>query len=173
MPEDREHARPLAVRVEVMTAGHAPAVLETYQAGMDTGDATFETTCPAWAEFDGRHLREHRFVATSRDGDVVGWVAAVAVSTRRAYAGVIEHSVYVAPGWSGRGVGTALMQELIRSADQSGVWTIQTGVFPENAASLALHARTGFRVVGVRERIGQRDGRWRDVVLLERRNPRI
>ncbi|MFE2140817.1 GNAT family N-acetyltransferase, partial [Streptomyces sp. NPDC059456] len=102
---------------------------------------------------------------------VLGWAAVVPVSDRCAYAGVVEHSVYVHPGARGRGVGLALLTALLASADAAGIWTVQSGIFPENTASLALHRRAGFRVVGTRERIGRRDGRWRDVVLVERRSP--
>ncbi|MCA0154644.1 N-acetyltransferase family protein [Tsukamurella sp. M9C] len=136
---------------------------------MDTGNATFETAAPGWTDFDQRHLPEHRVVALAPGGQVAGWVAAAPVSGRCVYAGVIEHSVYVDSGHAGQGIGAALLQALIQSADAAGVWTIQTGIFPENHASLALHRGAGFRTVGTRERIGQRDGRWRDVVRIERR----
>ncbi|KXO98918.1 phosphinothricin acetyltransferase [Tsukamurella pulmonis] len=153
-----------------MRPEHGPQVLAIYQAGMDTGNATFETAAPGWTDFDQRHLPEHRVVALAPGGQVAGWVAAAPVSGRCVYAGVIEHSVYVDSGHAGQGIGAALLQALIQSADAAGVWTIQTGIFPENHASLALHRRAGFRTVGTRERIGQRDGRWRDVVLIERRS---
>ncbi len=164
-----------------MTAEHATAVLEIYGYGLDSGDASFETTVPTWSEWDSGHLPDHRFVAVAadrRDGaaggnGVVGWAAASPVSGRCVYAGVVEHSVYVHPDAQGRGVGGLLLDALIRSTEAAGIWTIESGVFPENAASLALHARAGFRVVGVRERIGRHHGRWRDVVLLERRSPHI
>ncbi|KXO92883.1 phosphinothricin acetyltransferase [Tsukamurella pulmonis] len=152
-----------------MRPEHGPQVLAIYQAGMDTGNATFETAAPGWTDFDQRHLPEHRVVALAPGGQVAGWVAAAPVSGRCVYAGVIEHSVYVDSGHAGQGIGAALLQALIQSADAAGVWTIQTGIFPENHASLALHRGAGFRTVGTRERIGQRDGRWRDVVRIERR----
>lgn len=158
-------------RIVPMLADHAELVLQIYQAGMDSGDATFETSAPGWAEFDRRYLAEHRFVGLGADGGVMGWVAASPVSSRCAYQGVIEHSIYVAASCRGRAVGSALLRRLIDSATSGGVWTIQTGIFPENHASLAVHHKAGFRTVGVRERIGQRDGQWRDVVLLERRVP--
>jgi L-amino acid N-acyltransferase YncA len=159
--------------IEAMRAEHADAVLAIYQTGIDGGDATFETRAPDWARFDTGHLPEHRFVALACDGTVLGWVAASAVSDRCVYAGVVEHSVYVAPSARGRGVGRALLAALIASTDAAGIWTIQAGIFPENAASAALHAGAGFREVGRRERLGQRHGRWRDVVLIERRSPAI
>jgi len=161
------------VTVAPMTAGHAGAVVAIYQAGIDEGDATFETTAPAWRAFDAAKLREHRFVALDEDGAVLGWVAASPVSGRCAYAGVVEHSVYVAPAARGRGVAAALLKALVESTEAAGIWTIQSGIFPENTASLALHERAGFRVVGVRERVGRHRGRWRDVVLVERRSPAV
>ncbi|MFC3349306.1 GNAT family N-acetyltransferase [Streptomyces echinoruber] len=154
-----------------MTAAHADEVLAIYQAGIDEGDATFETTAPAWQAFDAAKLPEHRFVALDERGAVLGWVAATRVSDRCAYAGVVEHSVYVHPDARGRGVASALLKALIDSTEAAGIWTIQSGIFPENTASLALHRRAGFRVIGTRERVGRHHGRWRDVVLLERRSP--
>ena len=152
-----------------MTAEHADRVLAIYQAGIDTGLATFETQAPTWERFDTSHLRDHRLVAL--DGDaVVGWVAVGAVSDRPVYAGVVEHSVYVAPEARSRGVGAALLQALIASTEAAGIWTIQSGIFPDNLASAALHRRAGFREVGRRERLGQLAGVWRDVVLIERRS---
>jgi phosphinothricin acetyltransferase len=124
--------------------------------------------------FDASRLAGHRFVAV--DDRVLGWVAVSAVSSRPVYAGVVEHSVYVHPDARGRGVGRRLLDALISSTEQAGVWTIQSGVFPENTASLALHEACGFRTVGVRERVGRhlaQGNRWRDVILLERRSPVI
>jgi L-amino acid N-acyltransferase YncA len=155
-----------------MRADDWPAVERIYAAGIATGDATFETEPPAWEAFDAGRLAAHRLVA-ERDGKVVGWAAVSGVSERCIYAGVVEHSVYVDPAHAGQGVGTALLQALIASTEAAGIWTIQTGIFPENTASLALHERSGFRVVGRRERLGRHFGRWRDVVLLERRSAAI
>jgi phosphinothricin acetyltransferase len=155
-----------------MTDAHADAVLAIYQAGIDEGDATFETRAPDWAAFAAARLPAHRHVAVS-DGAVVGWVAACPVSSRCAYGGVVEHSVYVHPDARGLGIGRLLLDALIASTEADGIWTIQSGVFPENTASLALHDRAGFRVVGTRDRLGQHHGRWRDVVLIERRSPAI
>jgi phosphinothricin acetyltransferase len=154
-----------------MTSADAEPVLAIYQAGLDGGLASFETVAPSWAEFDAGRLPDHRWVAVSSSGAVVGWVAASPVSSRPAYAGVVEHSVYVSPAAQGRGVGRVLLEALIASTEAAGVWTIQSAIFPENAASIALHERVGFRVVGVRERIARHGGRWRDTVLLERRSP--
>ncbi|MBT0771571.1 N-acetyltransferase [Kineosporia sp. J2-2] len=201
-----------------MVRRHAGQVLAIYQAGIDEGNATFETAAPDWAGFDAGKLPGHRFVALGSVGDgmgdtstdtstdavpgtdvpaemaaetaadvageagaardggrerVLGWVAASAVSGRAAYRGVVEHSVYVAPHARGRGVAKSLLRELISSTEQAGIWTVQSGVFPENTASLALHEQLGFRRVGVRERIGRLHGVWRDVVLLERRSPAV
>ncbi|QNP67494.1 GNAT family N-acetyltransferase [Streptomyces genisteinicus] len=156
-----------------MRAEHAAGVLEVYRRGIEEGDATFETTAPDWETFDAAKLDEHRLVALDEDGRVLGWAALVPVSDRCAYAGVVEHSVYVHPDARGRGVGLALLTALVDSTDAAGIWTVQSGIFPENTASLALHRRAGFRVIGTRERIGRHHGRWRDVVLVERRSPAV
>ncbi|MFB6839738.1 GNAT family N-acetyltransferase [Streptomyces sp. NPDC056361] len=162
-----------AISVVPLTAHHAAQVLAIYQAGIDEGNATFETTAPTWTEFDTAKLPEHRFAALDADGTVLGWVAATKVSDRCAYAGVVEHSVYVHPDARGRGVARTLLDALIESTEAVGIWTIQSGIFPENTASLAVHARAGFRVIGSRERIGRHHGVWRDTVLVERRSPHI
>jgi L-amino acid N-acyltransferase YncA len=156
--------------VRPLTAADWPAVRAIYEEGIATGDATFETAAPSWAAWDRAHLAGHRLVAAV-GGRVVGWAALAPVSERCAYAGVAEASVYVAAQATGRGVGRALLEGLVGGADAAGIWTVQAGIFPENTASLALHRRCGFRTVGVRERLGKLDGRWRDVVLLERRSP--
>ncbi len=160
-------------KIAAMVPGHAEQVLAIYQSGIDEGNATFEATAPTWEAFDAAKLPGHRFAAVDEDAKVLGWVAATAVSDRCAYAGVVEHSVYVGPAARGRGVARALLQALIASTEAAGIWTIQSGIFPENAASLAVHERVGFRVIGTRERIGRQRGVWRDVVLLERRSPQI
>ena len=157
--------------IRPMLAADAPAVLAIYQAGLDTGQASFETVAPAWDAFDAARLPGHRHVAAdAATGEVLGWAAVSAVSSRAVYAGVVEHSVYVHLGHRRRGVGAALLGALIRSTEAAGIWTIQSSVFPENIAILALHERAGFRVVGVRERVGRHHGRWRDTVLIERRS---
>ncbi|MFE6287965.1 GNAT family N-acetyltransferase [Streptomyces sp. NPDC057877] len=161
---------PTRVTLAPLTAAHADEVLAIYQAGIDEGNATFETTAPTWQAFDAAKLPEHRFVALDERGAVLGWVAVSSVSDRCAYSGVVEHSVYVRPDARGRGVASALLAALTDSTDRAGIWTVQSGIFPENAASLAVHRRAGFRVIGTRERIGRHHGRWRDVVLLERRS---
>ena len=143
-----------------------PAVAAVFAEGIATGQATFETDVPGWDEWDAGHLAEHRFVA-ELDGEVVGWIAVVPYSRRAVYRGVGEESVYVAERARGRGIGRALLETVIESARDGGLWTLQAGIFTDNGASLALHRALGFREVGVRERIGQLDGVWRDVVLLE------
>jgi L-amino acid N-acyltransferase YncA len=157
--------------LRAMVPSDADAVLRIYQQGIDTGEATFETRAPLWEEFDARRLSGHRLVAVGKSGAVVGWVAVTAYSSRPVYAGVVEHGVYVAAHARGLGVGAALMRGLIDSTEAAGIWTIQAGVFPENKASISLHRRVGFREVGTRERIACHYGRWRDVVLMERRSP--
>ena len=148
---------------------HWEAVARIYAEGIATRNATFETEVPAWETWDAKHLADQRVVAVS-EGRVVGWAALGAVSDRCVYAGVAEGSVYVAAAVRGRGVGRALLEELIRRSEAAGIWTIQTGIFPENEASIRLHERVGFRVVGVRRRLGQLEGTWRDVMFLERRS---
>ena len=165
--------QPGQVRIVAMTDEHADQVLDVYRRGIATGHATFETEPPTWEAFTSGRLPGHRFVAVDRDDRVVGWVACSAVSDRCVYAGVVEHSVYVHPDHRGRGIGRALLHALISSTEAADIWTIQSGVFPENTASLALHAACGFRTVGTRQRIGRHHGQWRDVTLIERRSPRI
>ncbi|MFD8621018.1 GNAT family N-acetyltransferase [Streptomyces sp. NPDC059513] len=163
----------LSAVVVPLAAEHAEQVLAIYQAGVDEGNATFETAAPAWEAFDAAKLPEHRFAAVEGNGKVLGWVAASRVSDRCSYAGVVEHSVYVHPAARGRGIASTLLRALIESTERAGIWTVQSGIFPENAASLAVHERAGFRVIGTRERIGRHHGVWRDVVLVERRSPAI
>ncbi len=145
-----------------------PAVEAIYAEGIATGNATFETETPTFERWSAAHPTEHRFVATQGD-EVVGWIALSPVSDRCAYAGVGEHSVYVAERARGQGIGRRLIETLISQSEASGIWTIQSGIFPENVSSIQLHLRCGFRIVGTRERLGQMNGVWRDVVLVERR----
>lgn len=144
-------------------------VIAIFEDGIATGDATFETTAPDPASWDAAHLPHSRLVVES-GGLVVGWAALGPTSPRSVYSGVAEVSVYVDAGAHGRGFGTRLLEGLIEASEANAVWTLQAGIFPENEASLRLHTRCGFRVVGVRERLGRMQGRWRDVVLLERRS---
>src|SRR5262245_41833528 len=146
-----------------------PAVADIYWNGMRSGLATFETEVPTWEAWDAGHLPDHRLVADLL-GEVVGWAALSPVSSRHCYAGVVENSVYIAAGARGLGIGRKLLDTLIAGAEAAGIWTIQTSIFPENRASLVLHERCGFRVVGTRERVAKRDGVWRDTVFLERRS---
>ena len=160
--------------VRPMRASDWDAVARVYRQGIDDGEATFEVDVPTWASFDASRLAKLRLVADD-DGSILGWAAASPVSSRAAYRGVVEHSVYVAREARGRGVGRMLLSALIDGAEQSGIWCIQSTVFPENSASLALHERAGFRTVGRRERIarsgrGPHAGLWRDTVLFERRS---
>jgi L-amino acid N-acyltransferase YncA len=161
------------VPVLPMTAAHAEAVLAIYQAGLDGGQASFETTAPSWLDWDSSHLPEHRYVTVDRDGRVTGWAAVSPVSDRCVYGGVAEVSVYVHPDARSQGVGRALLDAVIASSERAGLWTLQAGVFPENEPSVRLHEAAGFRVVGRRERLGRHHGAWRDVLLLERRSPQI
>lgn len=157
--------------IRPMTTDDQAAVLGIYEEGIATGDATFESQVPTWASWDSSHLSAHRFVAeTDR---VVGWVAASAVSSRCVYAGVIESSVYVAADARGQRVGSELLDALVESTEQAGIWTIQTGIFPENRSSIHIHEKAGFRTVGIHEKLGQMNGVWRDVVLMERRSAKI
>jgi len=158
-----------AVDIRDLRPGDWPEVSRIYAEGIATRNATFETEVPSWQEWDAAHASEHGFVV-EREGELVGWIAAVPVSSRCCYAGVLEISAYVAEQARGQGVGSALLERLIESTEAAGIWTLETGVFPENEPSLVLLKRLGFREVGVRERLGQLDGVWRDVVLLERRS---
>lgn len=149
-----------------------PRVAEIYAEGIATGDATFETEVPTWETWDAAHVADCRLVA-ELDGRVVGWAALSPVSERCAYGGVGEVSVYVGASARGRGTGGALLEALVRASEAAGMWTLQAGVFPENEASIRIHRRAGFRVVGRRERLGRLAGKWRDVILLERRSGRV
>ncbi len=152
-----------------LQAADWPAVAEIYWDGMRDGLATFATEVPSWDPWDADHLPEHRLVAGLL-GEVAGWAALAPASKRRCYAGVVENSVYVARQARGLGIGRDLLGALVHGAEAAGIWTIQTSIFPENLASLALHQACGFRVVGRRERIAKRDGIWRDTIFLERRS---
>lgn len=160
----------VGVAVEPMAVDDWPAVARIYAAGIAGGNATFEHTVPSREEWVAARLPRPCLVARE-GGQVVGWAALSPVSGRHVYRGVGAVSIYVAPESAGRGVGTALLGELVVASERAGLWTLEAGIFPENAASIALHERCGFRRVGVHERIGQmQDGSWRDVVLYERRS---
>jgi L-amino acid N-acyltransferase YncA len=147
-----------------------PEVARIYAAGIATGNATFETEVPGWEAWDAAHLSGHRFVALD-DEHVVGWVALTPYSDRCCYGGVADVSIYVDPAVQGRGVGRALLGRVVDESQRAGIWTLQASIFPENGPSLALHLHCGFRLVGVREKLGVLGGVWRDVLLLERRAP--
>lgn len=155
-----------------MTESDWPAVARIYREGIETGDATFETEVPDWSDWDAAHIEQCRLVFEI-DGEVVAWAALSPVSRRQVYRGVAEHSIYVGSAARGQGVGAELLEALIDQSEDAGFWTLQTGIFPENEVSVALHKRLGFRVVGTRERLGSHHGRWRDVVLMERRSERV
>jgi L-amino acid N-acyltransferase YncA len=157
------------VTIEAMRPEHWEQVARIYADGIATGNATFETEVPSWEAWDRAHLSEHRFVGVN-DGRVVGWVAVSPVSDRCVYGGVVENSVYVDESVRGLGIGRRLLEALVDSTEAAGVWTIQTGIFPENAGSVRLHERVGFEVVGTRKRLGKLHGTWRDVLLMERRS---
>ncbi|GAA3644616.1 GNAT family N-acetyltransferase [Microbacterium awajiense] len=161
--------------IRAMRPGDWPSVEAIYREGIDDGEATFEAETPSWEAFDKSRIAAPRLVAEDADGTIVGWAAASLVSARPAYRGVVEHSVYVARAARGRGIGRELLDAFVAAADEAGVWTVQSSIFPENVASLRLHERAGFRVIGRRERIarstvGPHAGQWRDTVLIERRS---
>lgn len=157
------------VSIRQLAASDWRRVRAIYLQGIATGEATFETEAPSWEAWDATHLEFARLVALSK-GELCGWAALSAVSKRAAYAGVAEVSVYVAEGFRKQGIGLKLLQRLVIESEQYGIWTLQASVFPENAATVALHQRCGFREVGRRERIARLNGVWRDTMLLERRS---
>jgi L-amino acid N-acyltransferase YncA len=159
-----------ALSIEALRPEDWPAVRSIYLEGIATGNATFELSPPDWETWDAGHLSAPRIVGRSESGDVMGWAALSAVSGRCVYAGVAEVSIYVSELARGRGVGRQLLTRLIANSENNGIWTLQAGIFPENVPSIALHERAGFRIVGKRERLGQMNGRWRDVILMERRS---
>ena len=165
--------------IDPMTRADWPAVRAIYEAGIATGHATFEPKAPSWEDWDRAHAAAPRLVARAAGVEtILGWAAIVPVSGRCVYAGVGEVSVYVSDDARGRGVGRALLDALVKASEGAGLWTLQAGIFPENRASVALHRNAGFRQVGVRERLGKMtagplQGRWRDVLLFERRSPKV
>ena len=155
-----------------MGADDWPVVRAIYEEGIATGHATFQSSAPSWEEWDAGHLPQCRLVVARADA-VVGWAALSAVSSRCVYEGVAEVSVYVGATARGAGAGRRLLAALIAESERHGIWTLQAGIFPENVASVAVHKRCGFRIVGRREKLGQMNGQWRDVLLLERRSPAV
>jgi phosphinothricin acetyltransferase len=155
--------------IEAMLPENWEDVKEIYQQGIDTRNATLQTEVPSWEEWDKSHLSIIRYINLI-DGVVAGWAALTPVSGRCVYAGVTELSVYVHEDFRGRGVGAALLKMIITASEKQNIWTLQSGIFPENKASIALHEKHGFRKIGFREKIGKLDGAWRDVILMERRS---
>lgn len=155
--------------ITTMQEADWPQVRAIYEEGIATGDATFEQKVPSWESWNQARLPSPRLVARKSDS-VLGWAALSPVSSRCVYEGVAEVSVYVSKNYRGQGIGLSLLNALIKASEENGIWTLQAGIFPENAASIALHKRCEFREVGHRERIGQMNDIWRDVILLERRS---
>jgi L-amino acid N-acyltransferase YncA len=160
------------MKIRLLTATDWPAVKKIYEQGIATGNATFQNEAPSWEDWDKAHLEACRFVLET-DNQIVGWAALSPVSSRCVYAGVAEVSVYVNPTLSGKGYGSVLLNALIVESEKQGLWTLQSGVFPENTGSIKMHEKAGFREVGYREKIGKMNGTWRDTILLERRNQDI
>src|SRR5215475_633513 len=155
--------------IRPMQAEDWPAVETIYRQGIATGNATFETESPGWEKWNANHHTHSRLVARTEKG-VVAWAGLARVSARQVYAGVAEVSIYVAANARGKGIGKALLEALIENSERNEIWTLQAGIFPENVSSIALHKSCGFREVGLREKIANLAGKWRDVVLLERRS---
>lgn len=159
----------MQIQYTELLPAHWAAVKQIYEEGIATGNATFQNTVPSWEEWDAAHLPHSRLIALYNES-VVGWAALTPVSGRCVYAGVGEVSVYVSASARGMGIGKGLLQKLIAESEANGIWTLQAGIFPENSASLQIHHHCGFRTIGIREKIGKMNGRWRDTVLLERRS---
>lgn len=159
-------------QIRPMKPGDWGLVKAIYDEGMQSGNATFETSAGSWEKWDTDHMQEPRLVCEMRV-PVVGWAALSPVSDRCAYGGVADVSVYVSAGARGHGIGSALLKRLVEESESQGLWTLQAGIFPENEASIHLHKKAGFRIVGTREKLGKMDGRWRDVVLMERRSENV
>jgi L-amino acid N-acyltransferase YncA len=155
--------------VREMLQSDSARVLEIYKMGLETGNSTFENTVPSWEEWDLKHHNHSRFVFVENNL-VLGWIALAPVSTRDAYRGVAELSVYVDKGHQGKNIGSALMQKMIVTSESNGIWTLVSSVFPENDATIKLHQKFGFRIIGRRERIAMLDGKWRDTIMFEKRS---
>lgn len=158
--------------IKPLEESHQKEILEIYKSGIETKNATFNTTVPTWEEWDKGHLSHSRFVIES-NGKIAGWIALSPVSSRCNYSGVAEVSVYIHPDFGGFGFASKLMEKVIDESEKNGIWTLQSSVFPENLASVKLHEKFGFRKVGFREKISKVDGIWRDTILYERRNPNL
>lgn len=155
-----------------MLPQHWEAIKTIYEEGIATGNATFQTAAPSWQEWDNTHVKTCRIIATENN-EVLGWAALTPVSSRCVYSGVAEVSVYVAANARGKNIGSLLLQALINESEQNGIWTLQSGIFPENKASISMHEKNGFRIIGYRERIGKMGNIWRDNISLERRSNKI
>lgn len=157
------------VMIREMTARDSIRVLEIYKMGIDTRTATFESEVPSWKDWDNKHLANSRFVYIENDM-ILGWAALSAVSARPAYKGVAEISIYIDADFRAKGIGSKLMKKVIDSSEEHGIWTINSSVFPENIATLKLHEKFGFRIIGTKEKVARLDGKWRNTILLERRS---
>ena len=157
------------ITISTMLPQHWEAVKTIYEQGIATGNATFQTTAPSYQSWDDAHIKTCRLVATLNN-EIVGWAALTAVSSRCVYEGVAEVSVYIATNARGKNIGSTLLQELITKSEQHNFWTLQSGIFPENKASIAIHEKNGFRHIGYREKISKMDNLWRDNVIMERRS---
>ena len=155
--------------IREMTQHDNSRVLEIYEMGLDTRNATFETDVPSWTDWDIKHFKHSRFVYAENE-EILGWIALSPVSTRKAYEGVAEVSVYIDTNTLGKGIGSKLMDKAIISSEEHLIWTLYSSIFPENTATLKLHEKFGFRIIGTREKIAKLDGKWRDTILLERRS---
>lgn len=162
----------LKLTIRQITPDDWPIVAEIYKQGIETGDATFQQEIPSWMDWNNTHLKNCRIVALV-NGEIAGWAALTAVSSRCVYAGVAEVSLYIANNYRGQKVGTSLLEQLIIESEKENLWTLQAGIFPENIPSLIIHERAGFRKIGYRERIGKMNNIWRDTILMERRSKNI
>ncbi|MBB4807139.1 phosphinothricin acetyltransferase [Chryseobacterium defluvii] len=160
------------MEIKEINKEHFPEIAEIYRQGLETGNATFETSVPLWENWDKGKLKHSRLVAII-DGVVVGWAALSAVSDRCVYGGVAEVSIYISNDHKGKGIGRTLMSKLVEESEANGIWTLQSGMFPENEATVALHKSAGFRVIGYREKIGKLGNIWRDTIIMERRSKTI
>ena len=153
-----------------MKSTDSDSVISIFKQGIDGGNATFDKEAPNWEKWDAGYFHKCRWIVEDESEKVMGWAALKPISTRECYRGVAEVSIYLDNAVQGRGLGSVLLKKLILDSEEHGFWTLQSGIFPENAASIAIHAKMGFRVVGTREKIAQMNGRWRDVLLMERRS---
>jgi phosphinothricin acetyltransferase len=158
------------ITIKILNPDHWADVRRIYLEGIATGQATFQTEAPSWEDWDKGHLQNLRYVAVTQDNQIAGWAALSPVSSRCVYAGVAEVSIYIGKRFRGQKIGFSLLQHLITESEKVNIWTIQAGIFPENEASIRLHQKLGFRVIGFREKVGNQNGLWRDVNLLERRS---